>query len=47
MEHYGEALELAQRFDLNTDLVYQRQWHMKPVSKITIHDYLVSLLGLF
>lgn len=42
LEHYGEALDLAKRFGLNTDLVFQQQWKNKRVSKITIHDYLVT-----
>ena len=42
LEHYGEALDLAKRFGLNTDLVFQQQWKNKRVSKITIHDYLVN-----
>ncbi|XP_057309196.1 NBAS subunit of NRZ tethering complex-like [Hydractinia symbiolongicarpus] len=43
LEHYGEALDLAQRFNLDTDLVYQKQWRKKPVTKISIHDYLTKV----
>ncbi|XP_065652198.1 NBAS subunit of NRZ tethering complex isoform X2 [Hydra vulgaris] len=46
-EHYGEALELALRFKLGTDPVYQAQWRKKPVSKITIHDYLTKVKDRF
>lgn len=42
LEEYGEALELAQRFKLDTDLVYQRQWTKSPITVISIKDYLVS-----
>ena len=43
LEEYGEALELAQRFKLDTDLVYQRQWTKSPITVISIKDYLVSI----
>ena len=43
LEEYGEALELAQRFELDTDLVYQRQWTKSPTTVISIKDYLVSI----
>ncbi len=40
-EEYGEALQLAKSYKLDTDLVYQKQWRSKPISKSTIIDYLV------
>jgi hypothetical protein len=40
-EEYGEALALAKAYNLDTDLVYQKQWRSKPISKSTIIDYLV------
>lgn len=40
-EVYGEALELAQRYGLDCDLVYQRQWQLSyPVTVAAIQDYL-------
>lgn len=39
-EEYGEALALAIAYDLDCDLVYQRQWHNSPVSVASINDYL-------
>lgn len=42
LEEYGEALKLAQTYNLDTDLVYKQQWHSKPISKSTINDYLVK-----
>lgn len=41
-EEYGEALKLAQSYNLDTDLVYKQQWNSKPISKSTINDYLVK-----
>lgn len=41
-EEYGEALKLAQTYNLDTDLVYKQQWNSKPISKSTINDYLVK-----
>lgn len=41
-EEYGEALDLARAYKLDSDLVYQRQWSKSPVSVNTIRDYLVS-----
>ena len=41
-EEYGEALQLARSYHLDTDLVYQKQWHNKSISKHTITDYLVN-----
>ena len=40
-EEYGEALQLAKSYNLDTDLVYQKQWRSKPMTKSTIIDYLV------
>jgi hypothetical protein len=40
-EEYGEALLLAQQYGLDTDLLYQRQWHNHPVSIASIRNYLV------
>ena len=44
-EEYGEALQLAKRYNLDTDLVYQKQWRSKPISKATITDYLVFIIN--
>lgn len=41
-EEYGDALQLARTYQLDCDLVYQRQWSTSPISKATIEDYLVS-----
>ena len=46
LEEYGEALELAQRFKLDTDLVYQRQWTKSPITVISIKDYLVGITSI-
>ena len=43
-EEYGEALQLAKRYNLDADLVYQKQWRSKPMTKATINDYLVNTL---
>ena len=42
-EEYGEALQLAKKYDLDTDLVYQKQWRSKKMSKSTINDYLSKI----
>lgn len=42
-EEYGEALALAMAYNLDCDLVYQRQWHKSPVSVASINDYLVII----
>jgi len=42
-EEYGEALQLAKSYKLDTDLVYQRQWRSKPITKSTIIDYLSKI----
>ena len=41
-EEYGEALALAQQYNLDCDLVYQTQWKTHPISIATIQDYLVK-----
>ena len=44
-QEYGEALELARRYGLDCDLVYQRQWHQSlPVTVAAIEDYLVCYM---
>ena len=43
-KEYEEALNLAREYDLDTDMVYQRQWQSYQVSSSTIQDYLVSSL---
>jgi hypothetical protein len=40
-EEYGEALQLAKTYNLDSDLVYKKQWQSKPITKSTILDYLV------
>ncbi len=42
-EEYGEALQLAKSYNLDTDLVYQKQWRSKPITKATIMDYLSKI----
>ncbi|XP_032999018.1 neuroblastoma-amplified sequence isoform X1 [Lacerta agilis] len=42
-EEYGEALSLAQTYDLDSDLVYQRQWRKSAVSIASIQDYLSKI----
>lgn len=42
-EEYGEALQLAKRYDLDTDLVYQKQWRSKTMNKSSINDYLSKI----
>ena len=41
-EEYGDALRLAETYNLDCDLVYQRQWRNTPVSVASIQDYLVK-----
>lgn len=41
-EEYEEALELAQQYGLNCDMVYLTQWTSYPVTTETIENYLVS-----
>ncbi|KAK3925364.1 Neuroblastoma-amplified sequence [Frankliniella fusca] len=42
-EEYGEALTLAHAYNLDCDLVYQRQWRNNKVSVATIRDYLAKV----
>uniref|UniRef100_A0A3P9P6K2 NBAS subunit of NRZ tethering complex n=1 Tax=Poecilia reticulata TaxID=8081 RepID=A0A3P9P6K2_POERE len=42
-EEYGEALSLAQAYNLDSDLVYQRQWRKSHVSIASIQDYLSKI----
>lgn len=42
-EEYGDALSLAQVYNLDVDRVYQRQWRNSPVSIATIYDYLSKI----
>ncbi|XP_077593113.1 NBAS subunit of NRZ tethering complex isoform X2 [Stigmatopora nigra] len=42
-EEYGEALSLARAYDLDSDLVYQRQWRKSAVSVASIQDYLSKI----
>ena len=41
-EEYGEALDLAKIYKLDSDLVFQRRWTRSRVTTRTIKDYLVS-----
>lgn len=40
-EEYGDALDLANAYNLDPDLVYQRQWTKNPVTLRSIKEYLV------
>uniref|UniRef100_A0A665VUJ6 Neuroblastoma-amplified sequence N-terminal domain-containing protein n=1 Tax=Echeneis naucrates TaxID=173247 RepID=A0A665VUJ6_ECHNA len=42
-EEYGEALSLAKAYNLDSDLVYQRQWRKSTVSIASIQDYLSKI----
>ncbi|KAG8124286.1 hypothetical protein E2320_019602 [Naja naja] len=42
-EEYGEALSIAQTYELDSDLVYQRQWRKSAVSVASIQDYLSKI----
>uniref|UniRef100_A0A8C6U129 NBAS subunit of NRZ tethering complex n=1 Tax=Neogobius melanostomus TaxID=47308 RepID=A0A8C6U129_9GOBI len=42
-EEYGEALSLAHAYNLDSDLVYQRQWRKSTVSIASIQDYLSKI----
>ena len=45
-EEYGEALELARRYGLDCNRVYQHQWaESQPFTAAAISDYLVSVLA--
>ncbi|KFM69118.1 Neuroblastoma-amplified sequence, partial [Stegodyphus mimosarum] len=43
LEEYGEALALAKTYNLDCDLVYQRQWRKMPATVESIHDYLSKI----
>ena len=46
-EEYGEALELARRYGLDCNRVYQHQWaESQPFTAAAISDYLVSMLAM-
>ena len=40
---WGEAISLAERYGLNTDLVYQKRWMMSDIRKDTIKYYLAKV----
>ncbi|KAH8040612.1 hypothetical protein HPB51_011927 [Rhipicephalus microplus] len=42
-EEYGEALDLARTYGLDSDLVYQRQWRRSSASVAAIQDYLSKI----
>ncbi|XP_070541643.1 NBAS subunit of NRZ tethering complex-like [Ptychodera flava] len=42
-EEYGEALALARKYGLDSDMVYQRQWRKSKVSIASISDYLSKI----
>ena len=41
-KEFGEALSIAQTYNLDCDKVFQRQWKNAPISRASIQDYLVS-----
>ena len=43
LEEYGEAIMLAQHYNLETDPVYIRQWQNSNKSIAAIHDYLSKM----
>ena len=43
MEEYGEALIMAQHYNLDSDQVYIRQWKLSNLSVIAIKDYLSKI----
>ena len=43
MEEYGEALILAQHYNLDSDQVYERQWKLSNMSTTAISDYLTKI----
>lgn len=43
MEEYGEALILAQHYNLDSDQVYERQWKLSNLSTTSISDYLTKI----
>ncbi|GAU94122.1 hypothetical protein RvY_05951 [Ramazzottius varieornatus] len=42
-EEYGEALLIAQRFNLDADVVYQRRWMTNRITKDTIAEFLMKV----
>ena len=42
-EEFGDALQLAQRYKLDTDLVFRNQWEKSPRNLPAISDFLVFL----
>lgn len=42
-EEYGEALILAQHYNLDSDHVYERQWKLSNLSVTAIKDYLAKI----
>lgn len=42
-EEYGEALHLASAYNLDADLVYQKQWRSLPITDASIRDYLSKI----
>jgi hypothetical protein len=43
MEEYGEALIMAQHYELDSDQVYDRQWRLSNLSVVAIKDYLAKI----
>ena len=43
LEEYGEALILAQHYNLDSDQVYERQWKMSSLTTTAISDYLTKV----
>ena len=44
-EEYEEALVLAERYNIDCDQVYQRQWQNSPHDELSIRKYLVSFVS--
>ena len=42
MQEYDQALLLARQYNLDTGVVYQKQWETAPISQESIENYLVS-----
>lgn len=42
-KQYEDALQLAQNYNLNKDLVYKHQWYNSSVHEETINKILVSI----
>ncbi|XP_076799505.1 NBAS subunit of NRZ tethering complex-like [Clavelina lepadiformis] len=45
-KEFGEALSIAQAYNLDCDKVFQRRWKISPVSRATIQDYLGKVQNL-